>query len=198
MLVTTTPGIEGRPVTGYLGIVTAQGVLEGDDRGFACASAAGIWPLQPAGAGAPGGGARRGRDRRMAGQDVGEGTRLAAAPARISASRMRPGRTCARPKRGPGPAAAAPRWSRCPARARGGSRWPGWCACGRAAGVTCSTGSASTAGARVSAARCPKPDYVGLIAAAHNQLHAPVILIWDNRNTHISAAMQVFIQAHRE
>jgi uncharacterized protein YbjQ (UPF0145 family) len=27
MLVTTTPGIEGRPVTGYLGIVTAQGVL---------------------------------------------------------------------------------------------------------------------------------------------------------------------------
>jgi hypothetical protein len=45
MLVTTTPGIEGRPVTGYLGIVTAQGVLEGDDRGFACASAAGIWPL---------------------------------------------------------------------------------------------------------------------------------------------------------
>ena len=27
MLVTTTPGIEGRPVTEYLGIVTAQGVL---------------------------------------------------------------------------------------------------------------------------------------------------------------------------
>ena len=27
MFVTTTPGIEGRPVTGYLGIVTAQGVL---------------------------------------------------------------------------------------------------------------------------------------------------------------------------
>jgi len=27
MLVTTTPGIEGRPVTGYLGVVTAQGVL---------------------------------------------------------------------------------------------------------------------------------------------------------------------------
>ena len=27
MLITTTPGIEGRPVTGYLGIVTAQGVL---------------------------------------------------------------------------------------------------------------------------------------------------------------------------
>jgi uncharacterized protein YbjQ (UPF0145 family) len=27
MLVTTTPGIEGRPVTEYLGVVTAQGVL---------------------------------------------------------------------------------------------------------------------------------------------------------------------------
>ncbi len=27
MLITTTPGIEGRPVTVYLGIVTAQGVL---------------------------------------------------------------------------------------------------------------------------------------------------------------------------
>ena len=39
-------------------------------------------------------------------------------------------------------------------------------------------------------------DYAGLIAAAHNQLHAPVILIWDNLNTHISAAMSAFIQAH--
>ena len=27
MLVTTTPGVEGRPVIGYLGVVTAQGVL---------------------------------------------------------------------------------------------------------------------------------------------------------------------------
>jgi uncharacterized protein YbjQ (UPF0145 family) len=27
MLITTTPGIEGRPVTKYLGVVTAQGVL---------------------------------------------------------------------------------------------------------------------------------------------------------------------------
>ncbi len=27
MLITTTPGIEGRPVAEYLGIVTAQGVL---------------------------------------------------------------------------------------------------------------------------------------------------------------------------
>ena len=27
MLITTTPGIEGHPITGYLGVVTAQGVL---------------------------------------------------------------------------------------------------------------------------------------------------------------------------
>src|SRR5260370_16875360 len=40
-------------------------------------------------------------------------------------------------------------------------------------------------------------DYAELIAAAHNQLHAPVILIWDNLNTHISAAaMRAFIHAH--
>ena len=39
-------------------------------------------------------------------------------------------------------------------------------------------------------------DYAGLIAAAHNQLHAPVILIWDNLNTHISAAMGKFISSH--
>jgi hypothetical protein len=39
-------------------------------------------------------------------------------------------------------------------------------------------------------------DYAELIAAAHNQLHAPVILIWDNLNTHISAAMGRFISSH--
>jgi hypothetical protein len=39
-------------------------------------------------------------------------------------------------------------------------------------------------------------DYAGLVTAAHNQLHAPMILIWDNLNTHISAAMRAFIEAH--
>jgi transposase len=39
-------------------------------------------------------------------------------------------------------------------------------------------------------------DYAGLIAAAHQNLHAPVILIWDNLNTHISAVMGKFISAH--
>ena len=41
-------------------------------------------------------------------------------------------------------------------------------------------------------------DYAGLIAAAHHQLHAPVILIWDNLNTHISAAMRGFTESHRD
>ena len=41
-------------------------------------------------------------------------------------------------------------------------------------------------------------DYAGLITAAHQQLHAPVILIWDNLNTHISAAMRTFTDAHRD
>jgi hypothetical protein len=39
-------------------------------------------------------------------------------------------------------------------------------------------------------------DYACLIAAAHTKLHAPVILIWDNLNTHVSATMQRFIEAH--
>jgi transposase len=39
-------------------------------------------------------------------------------------------------------------------------------------------------------------DYASLITAAHHQLHAPVILIWDNLNTHVSATMRAFIDVH--
>jgi transposase len=39
-------------------------------------------------------------------------------------------------------------------------------------------------------------DYASLVTAAHNQLHAPMILVWDNLNTHVSAAMRAFIGAH--
>jgi len=39
-------------------------------------------------------------------------------------------------------------------------------------------------------------DYAGLITAAHHQLHAPIILIWDGVNTHTSAVMRQFIAAH--
>jgi putative transposase len=38
--------------------------------------------------------------------------------------------------------------------------------------------------------------YVGLIAAAHRTLAAPVILIWDNLNTHRSKVMREFTGAH--
>ena len=37
-------------------------------------------------------------------------------------------------------------------------------------------------------------DYAGLITAAHQQLQAPVILIWDRLNTHVSAVMHAFIR----
>ena len=40
-------------------------------------------------------------------------------------------------------------------------------------------------------------DYARLITAAHQDLQAPVILIWDRLNTHISAVMRTFISAHR-
>ncbi len=39
-------------------------------------------------------------------------------------------------------------------------------------------------------------DYAGLITAAHQELQAPVILVWDRLNTHVSAVMRTFIQAH--
>jgi putative transposase len=41
-------------------------------------------------------------------------------------------------------------------------------------------------------------DYASLITAAHHQLHAPVILIWDNLNTHVSAVMRAFTGAHQD
>ena len=41
-------------------------------------------------------------------------------------------------------------------------------------------------------------DYAGLITAAHTQLHAPLILCWDNSNTHISAQMRTLPHAHRD
>jgi putative transposase len=38
-------------------------------------------------------------------------------------------------------------------------------------------------------------DYISLIDAAHQQLNGPVVLVWDNLNTHISAAMRAMIDA---
>jgi len=39
-------------------------------------------------------------------------------------------------------------------------------------------------------------DYAGLIAAAHRNLQAPLIVIWDNLNTHVSGVMHEFTGAH--
>jgi transposase len=41
-------------------------------------------------------------------------------------------------------------------------------------------------------------DYAALVTAAHTQLHAPLILVWDNLNTHISAVMRTLLHRHRE
>jgi putative transposase len=41
-------------------------------------------------------------------------------------------------------------------------------------------------------------DYAELVTAAHHQLHAPVILIWDNLNTHLSAVMRLLLDARRD
>lgn len=41
-------------------------------------------------------------------------------------------------------------------------------------------------------------DYATLLSAAHQQLQAPIMLIWDNLNTHRSATMRGFIAAHAD
>lgn len=38
-------------------------------------------------------------------------------------------------------------------------------------------------------------DYIGLIDAAHQQLKAPIILVWDRLNTHRSKTMTAMIDA---
>ena len=38
-------------------------------------------------------------------------------------------------------------------------------------------------------------DYAALLDAAHRQLAGPIVLVWDNLNTHVSAAMAELIAA---
>ena len=38
----------------------------------------------------------------------------------------------------------------------------------------------------------------GLVTAAHQQLKAPLIRIWDNLNAHVSGVMRTLLQAHRD
>lgn len=38
-------------------------------------------------------------------------------------------------------------------------------------------------------------DYIGLLDAAHQYPKAPIVVIWDNLNTHLSATMRKLIAA---
>ncbi len=90
--------------------------------------------------------------------DLGEGTRLAAATGRVDLLRGR-GRAEPAPAEGPdlGPPRPHPRGQGVRQGLRAGVSGRPGVPQARAAGAACSTGSASTAGARASAARCPKP-----------------------------------------
>ena len=39
-------------------------------------------------------------------------------------------------------------------------------------------------------------DYMRLLTAVHTQVRAPLILVWDNLNHHVSAVMRAFVAAH--
>jgi len=39
-------------------------------------------------------------------------------------------------------------------------------------------------------------DYRDLIVAAHRQLGGPIVLVWDNLNTHLAAGMKQFVADH--
>src|SRR5579875_1300250 len=41
-------------------------------------------------------------------------------------------------------------------------------------------------------------DYAHLISAAHHALNAPMVVVWDNLNTHISEKMRQFTQARED
>jgi len=39
-------------------------------------------------------------------------------------------------------------------------------------------------------------DYIRLLCAVHTHLRAPLILVWDNLNHHVSAVMRQFVADH--
>jgi DDE superfamily endonuclease len=131
----------------------------------------------------------------VAGRDLGEGTRLAAATGAYVCFEDEAGQNLCPPK--------ARSWAR-----RGHT--PVVRVCGKGsgrvsvAGLVClKPGSRGHLFYRVRIHRGRKgerrsmseADYAGLIAAAHQELQAPVVLIWDNLNTHISAAMGRFVSS---
>ena len=132
----------------------------------------------------------------MAGRDLGEGTRLAAATGAYVCFEDEAGQNLRPPKA----RTWAPR-GRTPVVAVSGK------GSGRVsvAGLVClKPGARGRLFYRVRVHRGRKgerrsmseADYAHLIAAAHKELQAPVILVWDNLNTHISAVMRAFTGAH--
>jgi hypothetical protein len=132
----------------------------------------------------------------VAGRDLGEGTRLAAATGAYVCFEDEAGQNLRPPK--------ARTWAR-----RG--RTPVVMVSGRGsgrvsvAGLVClKTGARGHLFYRMRLHRGRKgerrsmseADYAGLIAAAHHQLQAPLIVIWDNLNTHVSKVMHRFTGAH--
>ena len=132
----------------------------------------------------------------MAGADLGEGTRLAAATGAYVCFEDEAGQNLRPPKA----RTWAPRGRTPVVRVSGKGS-------GRvsAAGLVClNAGARGHLFYRVRVHRGRKgerrsmseADYAGLITAAHQQLQAPVILVWDRLNTHISAVMGAFITSH--
>jgi putative transposase len=39
-------------------------------------------------------------------------------------------------------------------------------------------------------------DYAGLLRAAHHELRAPIVVVWDGLNTHTSTVMRRYVDAH--
>src|SRR3954471_17255589 len=141
--------------------------------------------------------ARRGRDRRMAHLDLGEGSRLAASSGAWIVFEDEAGATLRPPKartwglRGHTPVVAVS--------GRGGR-------VSMAALVCCRPGCRGRLFYRIGVHRrragerrsFSEDDYATLVAAAHAQLQAPIILVWDNLNVHRSAAMRRFCDAHAD
>src|SRR4051812_43888370 len=141
--------------------------------------------------------AQRGRDRRMAHPDLGEGRRLTAATGAWIVFEDEAGATLRPPK--------ARTWA-----ARGHT--PQVAVSGRGGRVSMAALVCYRPGCRARLfyrIRVPRrrtgerrsfseEAYAGLIAAAHVQLTAPIILIWDNLNVHRSAAMRRFCDAHAD
>ena len=69
---------------------------------------------------------------------------------------------------------------------------------GRAHPATGSVPAAGSSTGRNGAGPCLRETTPPLVTAAHQQLQTPLILVWDNLNTHISAVMTTLLQSHQD